>query len=49
MGGVALYFIDYVVKGCMVVEMFERLIDFFIFIVDCLIFYRVRAQRSRWE
>jgi hypothetical protein len=41
MGVVALYFVEYVVEVCIT--------DFLIFIADCLIFYRVRAQRSRWE
>jgi hypothetical protein len=41
MGVVALYFVDYVVEVCIT--------DFLIFTADCLIFYRVRAQRSRWE
>jgi hypothetical protein len=50
MGVVALYFVDYVVKVFIVVEMMAtRIIASFIFIAASLIFYRVRAQRSRWE
>jgi hypothetical protein len=57
MGVIALYFVDYVVKVSLFVEMmatytvstnsFNR--SFSNFIAASLFFYRVRAQRSRWE
>jgi hypothetical protein len=41
MGVISLHFVDYVVE--------VRMLTFGIFIIDYLILYRVRAQRSRWE
>jgi hypothetical protein len=38
MGVVFLHFVDYIVEVYMI-----------IFTIGCLILYRVRAQRSRWE
>jgi hypothetical protein len=51
MGVIALYFIDYVVKVFIVAEMFGDLsLDcYFILFFQPVFFYRVRAQRSRWE